>query len=179
MALAEVGPALTKEKLARPETSSDIEKYLEDTAHIEGNAASDGSEGEHDASIPTLEEIQTLRRLPAPVPWRAYAVATCELGERFSYYGATNAFTNYIQQPRPSYSVGGRTGANRTSGGITGALDKKQRAAFGITTFNSFWVYCTPLLGAYLADSYWGRYNTIVIALFIATAGYVGSDLFS
>lgn len=123
--------------------------------------------------VPTFHEMHSLRRLPAPVPWRAYGVAMCELAERFSYYGVTNAFTNFIQQPRPPARFGGYTGANRSSGGVSGALNKGQQAAFGITTFNSFWVYCTPLLGAYLADSYWGRYNTIMIALVIATVGHI------
>lgn len=134
--------------------------------------ATKGDDEETD-NLPTLEEIHSLRRFPAPVPWRAYGVAVCELAERFSYYGVTNAFTNYIQQPRPPTSLGGRTGANTSTNGVTGALGKGQQAAFAITTFNSFWVYCTPLLGAYLADSYWGRYNTIIIALVVATIGHV------
>lgn len=44
-----------------------------------------------------------------------------------------------------------------------GALDMGQQAATGLGTFFSFWCYVTPLIGAYVADTYWGRYNTIMI----------------
>ena len=48
-----------------------------------------------------------------------------------------------------------------------------QRASTGLTTFNSFWVYVTPLLGAYIADTYWGRYKTICWAVAVALVGHV------
>lgn len=32
----------------------------------------------------------------------------------------------------------------------------------GLTTFNSFWNYVTPLFGGYVADARYGRFNTIV-----------------
>jgi len=31
----------------------------------------------------------------------------------------------------------------------------------------------TPLLGAYIADSYWGRFKTICVAVVIALVGHV------
>jgi len=31
----------------------------------------------------------------------------------------------------------------------------------------------TPLLGAYIADTYWGRFKTVVFALFVALIGHV------
>lgn len=33
--------------------------------------------------------------------------------------------------------------------------------------------YVTPLLGAYIADTYWGRYKTICVAVVIAFVGHV------
>lgn len=48
-----------------------------------------------------------------------------------------------------------------------------QRASSGIGTFNQFWMYTTPLLGAYLADTYWGRYKTICIALGVAITAHL------
>jgi proton-dependent oligopeptide transporter, POT family len=48
-----------------------------------------------------------------------------------------------------------------------------QRASTGIGTFNQFWVYFTPLLGAYVADTYLGRFNTIFVSLAIAIVGHI------
>ncbi len=47
-----------------------------------------------------------------------------------------------------------------------------QRASTGITTFNQFWQYCMPLLGAYVADAHWGRYKTISVALGVNLLGH-------
>lgn len=67
---------------------------------------------------------------------------------------------------------GSRTGAAGTDG-QAGALGKGQRASTGLGTFNQFWVYFTPLLGAYVADTYWGRYKTINVSLAIAIVGHI------
>lgn len=77
--------------------------------------------------------------------------------------------TNFIQQPLPA---GSQTGAAGTDG-QAGALGEGQRASTGIGTFNQFWVYFTPLLGAYVADTYLGRFNTICISLAIAIVGHI------
>lgn len=75
--------------------------------------------------------------------------------------------TNFIQQKLPDGSV---TGASTDQ---PGALGMGQRASTGITTFNQFWQYCMPLLGAYVADAHWGRYKTISTALGVNLIGHV------
>lgn len=77
--------------------------------------------------------------------------------------------TNFIQQPLP---VGSRTGAGGADG-QSGALGLGQQAAFGLTTFYQFWCYVTPLLGAYIADSHWGRYKTISVSIGVAMLGHL------
>lgn len=166
-------PEVTKEQVVE---AADSASYIEDEKKSPHGAHQQVEETDipvGDGRLPTDEELETLVRVPAPVPIRAFAVAVCELAERFSYYGCSNAFTNFIQQPRPPYNVGGWTGANRTSGGVTGALGKGQKAAYGLVTFLSFWMYATPIPGSIIADSYLGRYNTIIIALIIATIGHI------
>lgn len=48
-----------------------------------------------------------------------------------------------------------------------------QRASTGMTMFNQFWSYFTPLFGAYFADQYFGRYLTIQYANALAVIGHV------
>ena len=50
------------------------------------------SDDEFDYNVSDDDRIN-LRRVPAPMPWTAFLVAVCELAERFSYYGTTQAFT--------------------------------------------------------------------------------------
>lgn len=127
-------------------------------------------DGIHDGlEFPTEEERATLRRVSDTIPWNAYLIAVVELAERFSYYGCQVVFTNFIQQPLPE---GSHTGAGFTNG-QSGALGRGQRASTGLNTFYQFWVYVTPLFGAYIADTYWGRFNTICFSVFVALIGHI------
>ncbi|KAF8537280.1 MFS peptide transporter [Trichophaea hybrida] len=126
------------------------------------------SVGAADGDHPTDDELLTLRRVSGKVPWTAYTVAVVELCERFSYYGTTAVFVNFIQQDLPR---GSNTGAGFA--GQSGALGMGQRASTGLTTFNAFWAYVMPLLGAYMADEHWGRYNTIMVAIGVAIVGHI------
>ncbi|KAI0917986.1 hypothetical protein AcV5_002778 [Taiwanofungus camphoratus] len=117
----------------------------------------------------TIDEQNSLRRVADKVPWDAYLIAVVELAERFSYYGTTVVFTNFIQQRLPSQS---RTGAGFADG-QSGALGMGQRASTGIGTFNSFWTNVTPLFGAYIADTRWGRFKTIYVAVIITIFGHI------
>ncbi|AEO56952.1 hypothetical protein MYCTH_2302526 [Thermothelomyces thermophilus ATCC 42464] len=124
-----------------------------------------------DGGSPTEEELHTLRRVPDKIPWNIYTIAFIELCERFSYYGTTAVFTNFIQQKRPE---GSSTGASYDiEHGQAGALGRGQRTAFALTTFNSFWQYTMPLFGAYVADSFLGRYRTIGFALLVDILGHI------
>jgi POT family proton-dependent oligopeptide transporter len=48
-----------------------------------------------------------------------------------------------------------------------------QRASTGIGTFNSFWAYTTPIIGAIIADEYLGRFNTIFLAIGFSIVGHI------
>jgi POT family proton-dependent oligopeptide transporter len=117
---------------------------------------------------PTEEELVTLRRTSHKIPLSILTIAFIELCERFSYYGTTVVFTNYIQQPLPEGS--GFTGRSTTQPGVLGM---GQQASTGLTTFNQFWQYTMPLFGAFIADAYLGRYKTINWALGIDIIGHL------
>ncbi|RDW62563.1 hypothetical protein BP5796_10865 [Coleophoma crateriformis] len=156
----------------------DMKHELPQSAHtveklpvVEGTAQThyiDNSDDDELGVFPTEEEYHTLRRVSDKIDWWVYTIAVVELCERFSYYGTTVVFTNFIQQPLP---LGSRTGAG--FGGQSGALNMGQQASTGLTTFNQFWVYLIPLFGAYVADAHLGRYKTICVALGIAIVGHI------
>jgi proton-dependent oligopeptide transporter, POT family len=126
----------------------------------------DNDEEEDDAHI-SEDDLQNLRRVSGKIPWQAYTIAFCELCERFSYYGSTVVYVNFIQQPLPE---GSTTGSDSEQ---PGALGMGQRASTGLTTFNQFWAYVMPLLGAYLADAHLGRYKAIHVAIVFAMVGHI------
>ena len=50
-----------------------------------------------DNDEPTQEEQATLRFVADKLPWATFLVAVIELCERFTYYGISGPFQNYIQ----------------------------------------------------------------------------------
>ncbi|KAI5989797.1 POT family-domain-containing protein [Pisolithus orientalis] len=110
--------------------------------------------------FPTEEELIALRRVSDAIPWTAYMIAVVELAERFSYYGASAVFVNFIQQPLPPNSTTGAGGLN----GQSGALGRGQQMSTGLTTFYQFWSSGTPIAG---------RYKTVCMCVAIAMLGHV------
>ncbi|CBX94320.1 hypothetical protein IAQ61_006321 [Plenodomus lingam] len=100
-------------------------------------------------SVPTPEDMLFLPRVADTLPRGAFLIAIVELCERFAYYGLSGPFQNYIANEY------------HDSNGLPGALGFKQAGATAMTNFFQFWCYCTPLLGAVIADQYWGKYVTI------------------
>jgi POT family proton-dependent oligopeptide transporter len=87
-------------------------------------------------------------------------VVFCELCERFTYYGASGPFQNYVQYPPPA-----------VKNGQAGAIGAGQEAATALNYFFHFFCYITPLIGAVIADQYLGRYNTILVFCLIYMVG--------
>ncbi|KAJ5660722.1 uncharacterized protein N7484_000094 [Penicillium longicatenatum] len=122
---------------------------------------------------PDEEDLRSLRRVPGKISWITYTVAFVELCERFSYYGTTAVFVNFIQRPLPAHSTTGALVAGTDfNKHVPGALGMGQRASTALTLFNQFWSYVMPLAGAYVADQYWGRYRTIFASLAVALVGH-------
>ncbi|KAG0291381.1 peptide transporter ptr2 [Linnemannia gamsii] len=102
---------------------------------------------------PTAEEVATLRRVADHIPASAWLVVVVEFCERFTYYGLSGPFQNYIQYP---YT--GERGADHP-----GAIGKGQQTATALNYFFQFFCYVTPILGAIVADQYLGKYKTICV----------------
>ncbi|KFH43144.1 peptide transporter-like protein [Hapsidospora chrysogenum ATCC 11550] len=119
---------------------------------------------------PTEEEMRTLRRVSGKIKWTMWTIAFVELCERFSYYGSAVLYTNFVNAPLPE---GSTTGAPANLDGQPGALGMGPRAAQGISLFNQFMAYLTPLLGAWIADARMGRFWTLHLAIGISTIAHV------
>ncbi|ORZ08140.1 POT family-domain-containing protein [Absidia repens] len=120
----------------------------------------DAHDGELFGPEPTEEEWKTLPEVSDFIPKAAYLVILVEFCERFTYYGLSGPFQNYIQYPDPpSYPAA-----------QPGALGRGQQTATALTTFFQFWCYITP---AIISDQYLGKYKTIVLFAGIYFIGLV------
>ncbi|KAI8319890.1 PTR2-domain-containing protein [Martensiomyces pterosporus] len=108
---------------------------------------------------PTEEEATTWVRVADHVPRAAFLIIITEFCERFTYYGVSGIFQNYIQN---GYKV-----PNSNPGAINGG----KQMATGLGNFFQFWCYITPILGAIIADQWWGKYKTILVFAMIYLVG--------
>jgi dipeptide/tripeptide permease len=129
---------------------TDAEPDKEFESNSPGKADSlDEQDGQFDPSEPSARDMETLRRVPDNLPPSAFLVAIVELCERFTFYGLSGPFQNYI--------------SNKYKGDANpGALGLGQASATALTSFFSFWCYVTPIIGAIVADQYLGKYKAIV-----------------
>ncbi|KAJ8125713.1 hypothetical protein O1611_g7927 [Lasiodiplodia mahajangana] len=112
----------------------------------------------NDDAEPTEEELSSLRRVCDTIPFTIFFVVVAEVAERFTYRSLTGPLQNYVQNPlhnsfRP------------------GALGKGQSVATAIGYFFQLWCYLTPLLGAFIADTWLGRFKTIFLGTVTALLG--------
>jgi len=118
---------------------------------------------------PTDDDLHSLRRVSGKIPWTMFTIAFVELAERFSYYGSSVIYTNFVNNPLPE---GSTTGSDPGENGHPGALGMGQKAAQGISLFNQFFAYIMPLVGAYIADARMGRFWTLHLAIAISTCAH-------
>lgn len=98
---------------------------------------------------PTAEEMKTLRHVGESIPIRCWLVAVVELAERFTYYGLSAPFQNYMQ--------------NSPSDSPKGVLNLANQGATALSYVWTFWCYLSPIIGAYVADTWLGKFNTICV----------------
>ncbi|PRP83295.1 oligopeptide transporter [Planoprotostelium fungivorum] len=111
---------------------------------------------------PTEEEKKTLRRVSDAMPVAAFLIVLVEFCERFAFFGLTGPWVNYVQWPLPP---GSNTGApHDTENGQPGALGRGQQMSTALNQFFTLWCYLTPVLGAIIADTKWGKFKTIAVS---------------
>jgi proton-dependent oligopeptide transporter, POT family len=167
---------------------------------IKESIGSGSSTRSDDFEHPTEEELATLRRVSGQIPWTAYTVAFVELCERFSYYGTTAVCgqAHFVTEEMYLTTSSRQLHLATSSRGVIdwcGVLWAVWCSGNGSTCLhwpyyfvsllicaalpntdvdsNAFWAYIMPLLGAYMADQYWGRMRTIQVSIAIALVGHV------
>lgn len=68
-----------------------------------------------DGDEPTEQEFAELRHIGDKIPISAWLVAVVELAERFTYYGITGPFQNYMQNKRDDPLHPGALGLGQSS----------------------------------------------------------------
>ncbi|KAJ6449747.1 MFS peptide transporter [Mycena sanguinolenta] len=125
-----------------------------DAGHLDIDASSD----KESRNYPTSEEMATLPRISGKIPPGAWLVALIGFAERFTYYGATAPFQNYVQN-------------NRDDPLRPGALGLGQSSATRLAYFLTFFVYATSFGGAIVADGWLGRYKSLKLFASVYACG--------
>ncbi|KAJ2079211.1 peptide transporter ptr2 [Coemansia sp. RSA 988] len=107
----------------------------------------------------TVEDMSTMRRVSDRIPTAAFFVLLTEFCERFTYYGISAMFQNYVKNPY------------KAENSNPGAIDGGQQMATGLNNFFQFWCYLTPIFGAIIADQWLGKFKTILLFSFIYIVG--------
>ncbi|KAF7114453.1 hypothetical protein CNMCM5793_008757 [Aspergillus hiratsukae] len=103
-------------------------------------------------------EKTNLRRVCDDISLDIFLVAIVELAERFTHRSITAPMQNYIQHGRDDILH-------------HGALGLGQKVATGISYFFVGWCYLAPIFGAVVADSYLGRFKTILLGTGLSVCG--------
>lgn len=124
-----------------------------------------------DTNTPSSSDLLILRKIPDQIPVAAFSIVVIELCERFAYYGLSGVFQNYLQHPLPPNGNGAGAPASMSDPAPAGALNLGQASATRWQNVFSFLAYVTPVLGAVVADVWWGRFKTITVFCMVYFVG--------
>ncbi|KAI1799965.1 POT family-domain-containing protein [Daldinia bambusicola] len=110
-----------------------------------------------DSRIATEDEVRDLLNVVDRIPTRLWVACLAGILERFVWYGATAPLQNYLQ--------------NAPGGEVPGALGLGQASASNIMNALIIGSYITPVPAAVVADSWLGRYKTMLYAAIIESIG--------
>lgn len=115
---------------------------------------------------PTLEELQTLRRVAGPMPTVAYLICAVEFAERASYYGVQQLIGNFVNRPLPKGGNGWGSPPKGTQE-TAGALGLGTVKANAVSQSFQMLTYVLPVFFGWLADTKTGRFKLICYGVLV------------
>ncbi|KAI1074409.1 POT family-domain-containing protein [Whalleya microplaca] len=144
-------------------SSFEVEEHSEapcqknDNPPSDANCSPGGLPGDDDDRVAIEDEVRDLVHVVDRVPLRLWVACLAGILERFVWYGATAPLQNYLQ--------------NAPGGEVPGALGLHQAAATNIVNALIIGSYVTPIPAAVIADSWLGRYKTMLYGAIIESIG--------
>ncbi|EIT79971.1 hypothetical protein AO1008_00572 [Aspergillus oryzae 100-8] len=142
-------------------SSSYIDKNPEELPEKDAPAVVDAirslADSDDDSRVATEDEVCDLLHVVDKIPVRLWVACIAGILERFVWYGATAPLQNYLQ--------------NAPGGEVPGALGLGQAAASNIVNALIIGSYIMPVPAAVLADSFLGRYKTMLYSAIIEAIG--------
>ncbi|KAI1456220.1 hypothetical protein F4805DRAFT_248745 [Annulohypoxylon moriforme] len=130
--------------------SSCIDLERSEICRESDQSLSDASTDDNDGRVATEDEVRDLLHVVDHVPVRLWIACVAGILERFVWYGATSPLQNYLQ--------------NAPGGEVPGALGLGQATASNIVNALMIGSCITPVMAAVIADSWLGRYKTMLYA---------------
>lgn len=167
---------LEYESAPLPPSGLPTEKINDEKASLRAAGAEvSPAEGDDGEEYPTTEELSTLKKIPAPLAFAAFCLCFVELAERASYFGSSQIFANFVNNPLPEGGNGAGAVAKGAKGKdqSAGALGMGSVSASAVSSTFTFLAYVTPILGGIVSDAYWGRYKTICVGVAVGAIAHV------
>ncbi|KAE8420930.1 POT family-domain-containing protein [Aspergillus pseudocaelatus] len=115
------------------------------------------ADSDEDGRVATEDEVRDLLHVVDRIPVRLWVACIAGILERFVWYGATAPLQNYLQ--------------NATGGEVPGALGLHQATASNIVNALIIGSYIMPVPAAVIADSFLGRYKTMLYSAILEAIG--------
>jgi proton-dependent oligopeptide transporter, POT family len=106
------------------------------------------------SALPRIAGDLKLTRIAGVIPFACWFIVINEFCERLAYYGGSAPFQNYVQFDSSAHILDPEN--------PNGALNLGSSMATLFNNYFTFIAYSSPLLGAYIADQYFGKFKTIL-----------------
>ncbi|KAJ6189898.1 Proton-dependent oligopeptide transporter family [Penicillium mononematosum] len=145
--------------LSFPKTEQDsgLSSEVKDHLALHASRSIPTPSDDDDGRVATEDEVRDLLHVVDKIPVRLWVACLAGILERFVWYGATAPLQNYLQ--------------NAPGGEVPGALGLHQATASNIVNALIIGSYIVPVPAAVVADSWLGRYKTMIYAAIIEAIG--------